>query len=51
MINLDAVAVYSILTIVGSIVVLIALGLKAWNKIFGGSVTDQSSMGDDHGNS
>lgn len=50
MINFDAVAVFSILTILGSIVLLVVLGLKMRNKVFGNSVAENTpSLGDDHG--
>lgn len=49
MIHLDAVAIFSILTIVGSIIVLVVLGLKARNKIFGRTVDDNPYWGDDNG--
>ncbi len=48
MINLDAVTLFSILTIVGSIVVLAVIGLKAWKKIFSASAAENSGFGDDH---
>jgi hypothetical protein len=46
MLNLDAVAIFSILTIVGSVVMLVVLGMKARAKIF---TTNNAPSEDDHG--
>ena len=43
--NLDAVAISSMLTIVGSGAVLVALGLKARKNIFGSALTDSEDLG------
>lgn len=51
MTNLDAVAIFSILTIAGSIVVLVLLGLKARHNIFGRTVAEKPVLGDDNGKS
>ncbi len=46
MLNLDAVAIFSILTIVGSVAMLVVIGIKVRAKIFS---TNNSASEDDNG--
>ncbi|MFT5721502.1 MAG: hypothetical protein ACI9W6_001818 [Motiliproteus sp.] len=58
MINLDAVAIFSILTVTGCLGLLVVVGVKVRNKIFGSTFADKNladktladkpSSGDDH---
>jgi hypothetical protein len=48
MFNLDLVAIFSILTVIGSVLMLVLLGLKARTKIFGDRY-DETPEGNDNG--
>ncbi len=45
MFNLDLVAIFSIFTVIGSVLMLVLLGLKARTKIFGSDSLKDSSEG------
>ena len=48
MFNLDFVAIFSISTVIGSVLMLVLLGLKARTKIFGSNSLKDACEGDDN---